>query len=96
MTGQDPNLREVFPEPPMVAFKRQRNIRDRIIKAKIPTKSTRQQRSFPGMRKCGNCVVCPFETKGIQVKSKNKTWNLVKPFNCLTKNVVYIIECQKK
>ena len=95
MTGQDPYLKEVFTEPPMVAFKRQRNIRDKIIRAKIPTKSTRNQRSIPGMKKCGKCVVCPFVKAGTQVKSKNKTWNIVKPFNCLTKNVVYFIECQK-
>lgn len=93
--GQDPYLKEVFPEPPMVAYKRQRNIKDRIIKAKIPTKSTRHQRSVPGMKKCGKCVVCPFVKEGTQVKSKNNTWNLVDPFNCLTKNVVYFIECQK-
>ena len=95
MTGQDPHLRDVFPEPPMVAYKRQRNIRDKIIKAKIPVKNTRTQRTIPGMKKCGNCVVCPYVKEGNQVKSKIKTWNLAKPFNCLTKNVVYMIECQK-
>ena len=89
MTGQDP-------EPPMVEYKRQTNIRDRIIKAKIPAKFTRAQRSIPGMKKCGNCVVCPYVKEGNQVKSKTKTWNLVKPFNCVTKNVVYFIECQKE
>ena len=88
MTGQDPYLRDVFPEPPMVAYKRQRNIRDKIIRAKIPVKFTRAQRTMPGMKKCGNCVVCPYVTEGIQVKSKTKIWNLVKPFKCLTKNVV--------
>ena len=51
MTGQDPHLRDVFPEPPMVAYKRQTNIRDRIIKAKIPAKFTRAQKSIPGMKK---------------------------------------------
>ena len=51
MTGLDPYLKEVFPEPPMVAFKRQRNIKDRIIKATIPIKFTRHQRSVPGRRK---------------------------------------------
>ena len=48
------------------------------------------------MKKCGNCIVCPYVKEGTQVKSKNKTWNLVKPFNCLTRNVVYFIERQKE
>ena len=95
MTGQDPYLKEVFPEPPLVAYKRQRNIRDKIIRAKIPLAKKRNQRYIPGMSKCGKCVVCPFVKECNTVKCKSKTWNLVKPFNCLTKNVVYYIECQK-
>ena len=70
MTGQDPYLWDVFPEPPMVAYKRQRNIRDKIIRAKIPAKFNRTHRTIPDMKKCGNCVVCLYVTEGIQVKSK--------------------------
>ena len=66
MTGQ-----EVFPEPPMVAYKRPRDIKYGIIKAKIPIKFTRHQKSVPGMNKCGKYVVCLFVKEGTQVKSKN-------------------------
>ena len=60
MTSQDPYLKGVFPEPPLVAYKRQRNIRDNIIRAQIPANQSRPKRSMPGMKKCGKCVVCPF------------------------------------
>ena len=33
---QDPYLKEVFPEPPMVAFRRAKNLKDILIKAKVP------------------------------------------------------------
>ena len=36
MTSQDAHLAQVFPLPPLVAYKRQRNIRDRLIRAQVP------------------------------------------------------------
>ena len=36
---QDPYLEEVFPLPPLVAYKRQPNIKDKLIRAKIPDKA---------------------------------------------------------
>ena len=38
----DPNLKQVFPKPPMVAFRRPKNLRDKLIKAKLP--------KFPDLR----------------------------------------------
>ena len=95
MTRQDPYLKDVFSEPPLVAYKRQRNIRDKIIRAKIPPNQTRQNRVIFGMKKCGNCPACPYVKEGTQVKTKNKSWNLTNSFNCNTKNIIYFVECQK-
>ena len=36
MIKQDKYLREVLKEPPLAAYKRQRNLRDILIKAKVP------------------------------------------------------------
>ena len=36
---QDPYLEEVFPLPPLVAYKRQPNIKVKVIRAKIPDKA---------------------------------------------------------
>ena len=47
------------------------------------------------MKKCGKCPACPYVKEGKKVKTKNANWNLTKQFNCLTQNVVYIIQCQK-
>ena len=33
---KDPYLAEVFKEPPLIAYKRAPNIRDKIIRAKVP------------------------------------------------------------
>ena len=62
MISQDPYLSEVFPKPPLTAFRRHRNVRDHLVRAKVPTDPKpypfRNQR---GMKKCGkNCTACPY------------------------------------
>ena len=37
MVNQDPYLSEVFSQPPLTAYKRQKNIRDLLIRAKVPS-----------------------------------------------------------
>ena len=39
----DPRLKEIFPDPPLVAYKRPQNIRDKLIRSKVPqtTKTTK-------------------------------------------------------
>ena len=47
MFGQEPYLKSVFPEPPMVAYKRQRNIREAIVRAKVaPERQKKSQKVF--------------------------------------------------
>ena len=52
MVSQDKYLGKVFPKPPIVAFKRPRNIRDIIIKAKLPKYRIRPTRQIKGMQTC--------------------------------------------
>ena len=66
---QDPYLAEVFPEPPLVTYTRPKNIRDLLIRAKLPSK-TRQRRKIPGMKRCKeNCSICPYVNSCKSVKS---------------------------
>ena len=49
----DPYMKEVFPEAPIIAYKRPSNLREHIIRAKLPPpKQIRPARSFKGMKKC--------------------------------------------
>ena len=73
MVSQDPYLCEVFKQPPLTAFRRQRNIRDNLIRAKVPKDpKLHPERKQRGMRKCGkNCMACPYirEVKSIRVNN---------------------------
>ena len=98
MIVQDEHLKEVFKEPPLTAFKRQKNIKDSIIRAKVAMEpNMRPKRKNPGMKKCGNwCTACPYIKEGTSIKIDNKkTWKVNKNVNCSTNNIVYLIECTK-
>ena len=49
MVSCDPHLKEAFPLPPLVAYKRPQNIGDKLVRSKIPTTTKRPKRSIPGM-----------------------------------------------
>ena len=64
MVSEDEYLYSVFPEPPLVSYKRQKNIRESIIRARVTPE--RQPRLLRGMKKCGKCLACSYviECKG--------------------------------
>ena len=97
MVSQDPYLREVFPQPPLTAFKRPKNLRDNLIRAKIPQKGkTKPNRNLKGMKKCNNmCPACPFIREGKYISGTNFKWEIAKSVDCNTSNVVYMIQCKK-
>ena len=76
VTTLDPYLKEVFPEPPILPNKRQKNLKDLCIRAKIPTIQPKyQKRKNRGMTKCGKqCPICPFVLEEKEVNRDNCTW----------------------
>ena len=53
---QEPYLKEVFVKTPIVIFNRPKNLREILIRAKLPTKSiqkTETRNRKPGIRHCG-------------------------------------------
>ena len=50
---KDPQLKQIFPEPPMLAFKQPLNLRNMLVRAKHPSNgSTKTDRQKTGMFKC--------------------------------------------
>ena len=95
---QDPRLKEVFPKPPLVAYKRPKNIRDTLIRSKVPPLSnSRPKRQLPGMKKCNKCGACPFVKEGRTVESRSTNFkvDIKKTVDCTTQNVIYLLGCRK-
>ena len=98
MTSQNQLMKETFPEPPLIAYKRQKNLSDFLIRAKIqPNENRQSQRKLRGMTNCGKgCHACPFVKVRKNVKFGNFTWNIDSKVDCTTENIVYLIQCNKE
>ena len=99
--AQDPYLKKVFPSPPMVAFRRPKNLRDKLIKARVPpTPQQRTPRNIPGMKPCNgkNCETCPFVKNCKQFKGpfNDTVVQINSTLNCTSTNVVYCLQCSKE
>ena len=98
MVSQDPYLHEVFSLPPLTAYKRQKNVRDHLVRAKVPGElRPYPERARRGMKKCGkNCTACPFIKEAKSLKIDGIEWKINQNLNCETFNCIYMIQCLKE
>ena len=97
MVSQDKLMEETFPEPPLIAYKRQKNIGDFLIRAKVTPQVIHEKQKIRGMKKCGKaCHSCPYIKERKNVKSGKFTWNILDQVDCLSENVIYLIQCEKE
>ena len=95
MTTSYSYLKEIFPEPAMVAIKRQNFFKDIMIRAKIPIKCKHyEKRKIFGMKKCNvPCPISPFVEDKKVIKATNFTLTIRNNVNCQISNIIYIKEC---
>ena len=94
----DPYLKQVFPEAPLVEYRRQKNLKDHLIRAKFPPiGKTRNQRHLNGLKRCSkSCLICPYIKEGQEIKENSFTWKINQTVTCQSNNLVYMIICNKK
>ena len=70
MIGHNKYLNELFNKPPPTAYRGQSNLRDIVLKAKVPPAPNRYpQKEGKGMTKCGkDCMNCPDVMTGSETK----------------------------
>ena len=96
MVKADPHLAETFPLPPLTAYRRPDNLRNKLIRSKIPQDQTRPRRNLPGMKNCGkNCAICPYvsQTKSVKATSSAYVHDIENAVNCTSCNIIYCITC---
>ena len=97
LISSDPTLREVFPTPPKVSFKRAPTLRDRLVPSHLPAdkKKTWLHRSPKGTFKCGSCNHCTNikECKQFTDFKTQKIYDIKAFINCNTTFVVYRLSC---
>ena len=83
----------IFSQPPLIAYKRDTNIHEMLVRSKLRQPATRT----PGTTPCNQakCGTCPFICTNTNVTDPKSQMNITKQFNCLTYTIVYIIHCTK-
>ena len=93
---RDSYIKEVFPRPPLTAYRRQPNLRNLLIRAKVP-KNGNSRRETKGMSKCGKgCTACPYIKEGKSIKINKAEWKLKRKYDCNSYNLIYAIVCKKE
>ena len=97
MTYQDQYVAEVFPQPPLTAFRRQKHLNDLLIKARVP-ENNRPKGLQNGMTKCGRpCTACPYITTKKKVRIReNLYWTINRKVDCQSYNVITFWNVTKK
>ena len=99
MISQDPHLKQVFPDPPLIAYKHPPNLKNKLIRAKLPKINTRPRRVINGNKPCNKpCEACPFveNTRTVKSTATNLTVNINAPISCDTTWLIYVVNCQKR
>ena len=97
MTSHGNHLKQCFQQPSIVAYRRFKNLRDHLIRAKL-TKKRKSTRQKNGYRDCHQgCQLCwhSVKTSTHKCHHNGKTWSIFAPIDCNTTNVIYKLLCKK-
>ena len=106
MIFNNPELKEIFPEPPMGALKQGPNLRKNLCRSVLyrTSRNTKYQRSTrktsEGWKKCSKpCPVCPFAAppkQTITSEVSDYIHNIKTPVTCQSENIIYMWRCKKE
>lgn len=92
----DAQLRGVFPEPPVLSFKRAPSLRDKLMQSHLKAQKSQTWLTRPiGTYKCMHCPHCANVTQAkefVDVKT-NKSYKQRDFINCNTTFVIYRLTC---
>ena len=88
----DLQTRDIFPQPPIVAYKRDLSLRDILVHS-TDSSSTEQ----PGSHACQRprCQTCRFITPLTNIQGPKSTFAICDHFTCTSENLVYCISCSR-
>ena len=98
MTDDYPELKKCFNKPSVVAYRRHKNLRDMLIRAKLPSKRG-PRRKNNGFKNCGEackmCAYSPRPTTTHTSKYTKESYEIKTSINCKTSGVIYKIFCTR-
>ena len=88
----DQQTRDIFPQPPTEAYKRDLSLRDILVHS---TDSSYTEK--PGSHACQRprCQTCEFITSLTDIRGPKSTFTIRDHFTCTSENLVYCISCRR-
>ena len=89
----DPLLKQIFPLPPLIAYKRDSNLRDHLVSATVRN----LPQPSPGNSPCKNpkCPCCPHINPSTVLSGPKNTFHIRSSFDCTSSDIVYVISCRR-
>ena len=83
----DPETGTIFSQPPLISFKRDKNIGKFLVRSSFQTKNQ------PGNFKCARtrCKTCPFIHNAKKISGPKRSIKITHHFTCTSANVIYCI-----
>ena len=88
----DQQTRDIFPQPPVVAYNRDLSLRDILVHS-TDSSFTELPRSQACQRP--RCYTCEFITPLTELQGPNSTFTIRDHFTCMSENLVYCISCRR-
>ena len=85
----DPGAKHVFPAPPLISFKHDKNIDSFLVRSAF--KSDNQPETF----KCTRTrrKTCPFISNKVKISGPNRSAKITDHYPCISVNVIFCITC---
>ena len=85
----DPDTGRIFSRPPLISFKRDKNIGNFLVRSVFQTSEQ------PGTFKCARarCKTCPFICNVKKLSGPKRSIKITDHFTCTSANVIYSITC---
>ena len=101
LLGLSKKCKTTFSEPPMVAYRRNKNLSDKLVRAKLPPQATNPTNRDTPIYRCINptpfCTFCPKKDMPKQYQSSytGRSYDGPTKYKCGTRNVIYLITCRQ-
>jgi hypothetical protein len=88
---EDPDLQPLFPQKPLLAYRREKNIKDMLVKSTVKPTSD----DVIGTFTCGRnrCITCQHVSQDTLIRGPKSTFVVKGHYSCITSNVIYCIKC---
>ena len=90
--------KEAFPDAPILSYRRPKNLRDLLVRAKIKNATTSDPRGSYKCHSRRNCLTCQHITDGtttFNFSNTDKNYDIKQRLDCNSTNVIYALQCKR-